>query len=350
VAVAALGPLPLLPGAAIAQGSVTVRAQPFGGRASPVQLTGATGQPLSRAECLMDVAVPLELTNVPFRTGTTQVLSVWRGASSAMCQTATQRRPTGTGAPPCVEVHNEPATGMTMTTMLSAQTLFGSAACTAGTNTEQTFWFLIMASAGDTTTDVAATHYGTIAITLDPVPPGAPRIHGNAAGDTRIEIAWSNPSGTEELYGANVYVDAMGCDTSGRPVSTTLVAGQSPPSGIAPRQTVMGQTVTAAALSGAELGLDYGGYAAVAVTLVDRARNESPLSNVVCVQRVRISGFWDAYCAERGIPVSECRDRVAGCAIAPSGRRPLTGGTMLELVVGAVAFSALIGRRARRSP
>jgi hypothetical protein len=326
------------PGTARAQGSVTVRIREFGGRVSPVQLTGPTGQAISGAECTANVSIPFELTNLPFAPGTTQVLSVWRAAASGMCQNSMQRRPSAMGAPPCVEVHNQPATGMIMTLSIPVQTLFGTAACAGGTNTEQTFWFMVVSTAGDNTTEVAASHYGTVAITVDPVAPAAPMLDGDAAGDATITVTWTNPAGTEPLFGANIYVDSAGCDASGRPISTTLRGGEPRPSGTAPRVVAEGQTVSSATLSTSGLGLDYGQYAAVAVTLVDRARNESVLSNVICVQRVRVQGFWDAYCAERGLSPSECRDRYDGCAIGfrEPARRAVLGWALLALALLAI--------------
>jgi hypothetical protein len=194
---------------------------------------------------------------------------------------------------------------------------------------------LAVSARTDTTTDVTATNYFSFSIGLDFVAPDAPMV-SDAAGDRQIGLAWTN-STTETLTGANVYVDTS-VDCMG--TSTTLVEGMAVPATLEPTATVSGSSPTSRVLDGQTLGLAIGESALVAVTVLDTARNESVFSNVACIERVTVAGFWDAYCAEHGLTLEECRQRYSGCAALP-GRRPL-GWIWL---VGIAALLLVVGRR-----
>ncbi|MDQ3034763.1 MAG: hypothetical protein M3Y87_20295 [Myxococcota bacterium] len=342
VAFAALGLLG--PTSAHAQ-SIMINVPSFLGRDAPVLLHGMNGRPISGEECTTNVPIPIQLTNLPFSTTESRFLSVWRGTpTSAACQTATNRRATGPTDPPCTFVTSFPITSMTMDVTLPAQTAFG--ACDVATTQE--FWFLGVPAAEDNTTDVPTGEYtyGSLTIGLDPTPPADPTGLEPSAGDRQIQIAWDNPEGVESLSGANVYVDTSGCDASGNVIAGgTLTDGGAPPS--TTPIAVNGLAVRSATLDGEALGIAIGEYAAIAVSIVDRANNESNLSNVVCVQRVEVRGFWDAYCAERGLEREACTSQY-GCSAGPSsgGRGSLAG---MALVLGAIAFASRRRALARRS-
>jgi MYXO-CTERM domain-containing protein len=75
------------------------------------------------------------------------------------------------------------------------------------------------------------------------------------------------------------------------------------------------------------------------------ARNESVLSNVVCIERVQVQGFWDAYCAERGMAdVEACRANYSCSIEAGGGSAPACG-----WAVGLAALAAVARRRMRRA-
>lgn len=326
------------PSAAHAQGSVGIVVEAFGGRPAASLLAGPTGRAISAGECMANTPIPLQLTGVPFSPTMTQYVSVWRGTqTSAACQTGTNRRSTGTTDPPCTFVGSFDVDSTMFDIPLGSMDAFDS----CDTATTQEFWFLIVPAPEDNTTDVAAANYGSLLIALDPTPPSVPTGLEPAAGDTQIEISWDNPT-SETLSGANIYVDPAGCDETGAVIAGgTLVAGQPPPGD--PQVEVSGTAVRAATLNGEALGLEYGQYAAVAVTLVDLGTNESNLSNVVCIQRVEVRGFWDAYCADRGLDDAACTDQY-GCAVSvPGGGRGWLAG--LGFVLGAIL---LVSRRRSR--
>lgn len=98
----------------------------------------------------------------------------------------------------------------------------------------------------------------------------------------------------------------------------------------------VGESVAAASLNGAELGLDFGQTAAIVVTAVDEAGNESPTSNVACITRVQTVGFCDR--------IGGCEEDGCTCRAAPGAPRP---GAATAMAAG-VALGALVWFRRRR--
>lgn len=338
-----------LPAGARAQ-TITAMIQPFGGRTgSPVQLADVSGgRPISRQECESDTTIPVQLTNVPVMAGgvmytVVDVFSALSSTASVMCEAPANRTSTGSSAPPCTHVNGVAATidsRSTFTMNLSPRLLFTTSAttnpCASGTATTRVFY--LFPATGENDISTPFTNFTTLTITLDPEPPGAPQVGGPAAGDASIDVTFETP--TAQLYEARLYVDRAGCPDGTTPSSSVLVAG-SAPSGT-PVATNQSATPSAIETSGAALGLDYDQSAAVAVTFVDRARNESVLSNVVCVSRVQVPGFWDSYCAERGLSVEACRQRYGSCATS-TGR----SSAALPIAGLGLALLALMRRRAR---
>ncbi len=332
-----------IPGAAHAQ--IRITPQSFGGRTSPVVLYGNSGQPISAAECVANVGIPLEITGLPATGGVLTVLDIWRGPSgSGNCNQATNRQTMTGSTPICTHIQSVAITSTIQSLSLPAETAFGAAACTSSVSTPYDFYFLAVATAQDNSTEVSTTNAGSVTVAIDPVAPGAPVLM-ESAGDTVITVGWSNPDATEALYGAHVYVDLSGCDATGTPVTGgPLMAGGTAPTSVTP-STFQGQTIESATLDPAALGLAYGDFAAVGVTILDRARNESVLSNVVCIERVQVQGFWDAYCAERGMAdVEACRANYS-CSIEAGGGSASACGW----AVGLAALAAVARRRMRRA-
>lgn len=300
--------------------------------------------PLSEAECTANVGIPIRLDMVPIGTPT-RTLDLWDvGAGSgtpAACQDSATRA--STTSPICKHM-DWSGIGATITPLeiaIPPQDFFPDG-CTG--SADRNFYIMALSSQGDTSETLTATHYARVRVVLDAVAPGAPTA-SSAAGDASITVGWTNPTGTETLAEARIYVDLAGCG-GGDGGTSTLMPGGTPPGTYFAR--VMGGSPTSASLSSTALGLDYGESAAVAVTLVDLARNESRLSNVVCVTRVDVSGFWDAYCAGSGLTLEECRARYSSCSCAVPGRRG-PGSAAPALVLGcALAGLALARTRARR--
>lgn len=332
-----------LPAAASAQ--ITYTYGTYGEREAPA--SGATNYlvtwPISRAECEANAPITLNVNNAPFVSGTRLVWALWQGGTGtagANCQTATSRRPTsGTTTAAC---RLSSWSGSEITTTMPVitvrpQELFPQGCSATGDGT-YVFYALGVSARVDDTTDIIPAHYFSFSVAIDFTAPTAPTAN-NAAGDRQIQLSWTNSS-AELLAGANVYIDdSASCDVG----ATTLVAGGAVPSSLEPIvPTLLGSSPTSRTLSGESLGLSIGGSVWVAVTVLDAARNESAFSNLVCVERVTVSGFWDAYCAENMLTEAECSARYSGCTASPGRRRFGVWG-----LVGVAASLIVMGRRKR---
>lgn len=327
-----------------AHAQITYTFLTYGDRGTPT--SGAANYlvswPLSFEECEANLPISMIITNAPYdATGMTRLeWDLWQGGTGtagADCQTATNRRVSGGSAAVCTHRSAWDGGGQITSTMptltFRPQELFPDG-CDGTAQGTYVFYVLAVSAPGDTTTDVAATHYFGFNVALDFEAPEAPTLE-DAAGDRQIALEWTNVA-TETLAGARVYVD-----TAGRCGGTTsLVEGSPPPASLTPVAEVSGSAPIAASLDGADLGLEIGESAPVAVTVFDTARNESVLSNVACVERVPVEGFWDDYCREQMLSAAECRSRYSGCSALPGA--PSRQGAM-ALVLLAVA--SLVARR-----
>ena len=329
---------------AIASAQITYTYGTYGERGAPA--SGATNYlvtwPISQAECEANLPITFQVSNAPFVIGTRLVWAIWQGGtgtSGANCQTSTNRRAMSGSVPVCTLTTwdgGEITTTMPTITV-RPQELF-PLGCTASGQGTYVFYALAVSARVDTTTEVAATNFFTFNIALDFTAPTAPML-SDAAGDRQIQLGWTN-STSETLAGANVYVDtSVTCDQE----STTLVARGVVPASLQPTvPTLLGSSPSSQTLDGEALGLAIGGSALVAVTLLDTARNESVFSNVACIQRVTVSGFWDAYCAENMLTVEECNARYSGCTASPGNQRFGVWG-----LIGIAALLTVVGRRTR---
>ncbi|UJR80303.1 hypothetical protein [Sandaracinus amylolyticus] len=333
--IVALGATSALASPAHAQNMSVRFTEQFGGRELMTLLyetPEATGQPLSLEECTDNIAIPLEITNVP--TGTTQI-DVWFGSSAdADCPTASVRADTTNTS--CEYVTTFSA--MVPTTEIDAlvSQLFGADAC--DTSADRTFFFFASTTAQNTSKDFTAAETATFRIALDVDPPGAPTIDGGPfEGDQTIEITYDLPEGT--LVGANVYVDPAGCTAEGEiDPAGSLQDGAEPPSTGGDLQR--GETATVDASD-----IEYNTFAAVGITAVDQARNESTLV-VTCVRRVEIEGALSSYCRSKGFDdMEECLAEYE-CSVPGAGLGGRARATMIVLLGAALL---VLARRNRRS-
>ncbi|GAB4214415.1 MAG: hypothetical protein OHK0013_39060 [Sandaracinaceae bacterium] len=336
-----LGALAVVPSASA---QIAYTYQTYGERGTPA--SGATNYlvnwPISQAECEANLPITMVVTNAPYDgTGMTRrVWDLWQGGTGtagANCQTAANRRTVAGGtAPLCTQRtgwDGGEITNTMPTLSFRPQELFPEG-CTGTAQGTYVFYVLAVSARGDTTTDVPATQFFTFSVALDFVAPAAPTV-SDAAGDRQIQIDWENET-TETLSGARVYVDtSAACGAS-----TLLVEGAEVPTTLMPAGSVGGSAPTTITLDGEGLGLAIGESAPFAVTVLDLARNESVLSNVGCLERVPVSGFWDAYCAERMLTPAECRARYGSCAAQPSQHRRGATTWAALVVAGLVVVAA----------
>lgn len=349
--------LPCLATALVLGVAAPVRAQmtgiflAYGERGSPGTDSSLyfTTWPIGLAECQANTPLEVQVNNAPF-TGTTTslVFDLWTGGTGpapAACETATNRR-SSTGTPPCTRVpwDGPMVNGIQQVVTLLPQDLFGPECTMSG---DRAFFLMAVSASNDTTTDLTNANYVALRVVMDATRPGAPTVD-DAAGDNAIAVSWTLPSDTGTLSSARVFVDASAgaCGSGdGGTGTSTLVAGETPPASAA--VTVTGGSPTSANIDGAAIGLAYGESAAVAVSVLDLARNESVLSNVACITRVRVGGFWDGYCAEQGLSEEECRARYDGCSVSLGssvGDRSFVLG-----IVGVALLAAALRTKKRKS-
>jgi hypothetical protein len=305
-----------------------------------------TTWPVGIEECQANTPIQVQVNNAPF-TGTTTALvyDLWTGGTGpapAACESALNRRST-TGTPPCTRVawDGPMVTGIQQVVSLNPQDLFGAACTMSG---DRAFFLMAVSASNDTTTDLTTANYVALRVVMDATRPEPPNVT-DAAGDNAIPVSWTLPTDTGTLSAARVFVDrtATACSSGdGGTGTSTLVPGATPPT--TATLTVTGGSPTTATLDGASIGLEYGESAAVAVSVLDLARNESVLSNVACITRVRVGGFWDSYCSEQGLSEEECAARYNGCS-ASVGRRSV--GAPLA-IMGLVLLGAAVRSKKRK--
>jgi hypothetical protein len=308
----------------------------FGQHTSGGTTVNFTTQPIGIAEC--DVEMPLTFSNTTLASGTYYIDTWSASGTGAMCGVAANR--TG-AAPACTSVPldatiNRYTGAMTFLMNVTPVELFG--ACESRT---RTFYFFNTTSSPDNSSEFVAPL--AVEITMDADAPSAPTIAGDAAGDTSVVVSWTNPTDLAPQGGARVYFDPNGCGGDGG--TSTLVAGSVPPG--SPVFESYSSSISTATIPIASLSWDgatYGQRGAVAVTVLDSARNESVLSNVVCIEHVTVSGFWNQYCADRGLTVEECNARYSGCSVGLPSRRVDLG---VLSVLAAVLGVWLVRRRGR---
>ncbi|MCX7807655.1 MAG: MXAN_2562 family outer membrane beta-barrel protein, partial [Deltaproteobacteria bacterium] len=311
-----LSAIALHPFAATAQISYTFRS--YGPRGAPPP--GATNYfinwPLSRSECAANEPILIDVVNAPFDAsgGMRLEWDLWQGGTGtagANCQMAINRRMNMGSSALCVRREwsgGGQITNTMVTLSFRPSELFPSGCADTPSGT-YVFYVLAVSAPGDTTTDLPANRFFAFSIGYDRDPPSPPQAR-NASGDRQVVIEWSNTT-TETLAGARVYVD-LGASCGG---STSLMPGAPPPPTIRPSAEVSGSAPTRATIDAMALGLEFGQSAPFAVTVFDLARNESVLSNIACLERVPVQGFWDSYCRERMLDPETCKERYGGCSI-----------------------------------
>jgi hypothetical protein len=166
--------------------------------------------------------------------------------------------------------------------------------------------------------------------------PAAPTSLSTDNGESQVVVKWSGPSDVEaDMFKRyHVYYDPMPFPADEECASTALVAGQKAPDS----DNYESLNVETLSTSPGTLGLeDNDTQVAVAVTAFDAARNESVLSEVVCVAKVETTGFYDACKAD-----SDCK--LDKCSAAPWGK---AAGALSVVVM--IACSAAFVRRRRRN-
>ncbi|MCA9603722.1 MAG: fibronectin type III domain-containing protein, partial [Myxococcales bacterium] len=171
-------------------------------------------------------------------------------------------------------------------------------------------------------------------VQLDTKAPNAPTSLSGGQGDTQISVSWSRPD--DNLREQKVYV-ALGACTGGI-FDGNADAGDSADGGDGTawkRAETVENSVNSVTLSGSSIGLSLGEEAAVSVTAIDLAGNESAFSEPACIQRVKTDGFCERLAADGG--------KCESCTVRTPGR---SQGLPIVLVA-ATAFALATWRRRR---
>ena len=302
-------------------------------------------QPLGVADCNTDI--PFTFSPVT-PSSTTRYIDVWSASSSsAMCQMGTTVRGVSTNLA-CSYVGSYPYVATSMSAIpsgITPQMLFGT--CETAT---RTFYFFDVPSMHNTSDNF--TSYWLITAQLSATPPSAPVIAGTPAGDEVIQVTWNASSftalgttGQVYLYAvsgcAGTTIDANGVD-AGTSTSSLMGGGTAPSTHLLATSAASPINLNTSLLGWSTAA--YGEMDSVAIATVDSAGNTSPLSNVVCVQHVLVTGFWEQYCAEHGMPdIAQCTANYHGCSVGAPGPR-----TDLSAVAFGLSVLGLLGARRRR--
>lgn len=316
-AISALGP-------AVASAQMSFSFDPLNGRTGSVSArdTYLTFEPISAAECTADT-LDLNMTNITAEpVGTSYTLSVWRTTTLTENCTAAGSRYLRTGTPPtparpCVNIGvSQDVMTPTDTLSIPISSLFDSCTSTSGTTA---YCILVMTNAEDITSVAVAS--ACFQARLDVTPPSRATLAATAGGETNATVTITDRGTADDLRGYRICTggtcgsggssDGGGSDGGTGSIgiedcAMTVVASTSPAN--------FSVNVTDLVLGGA--GKE------VAIILVDRAGNESPISTVSCVSRVNVDGFWDRYCAENGFADDPegCRAHYSSCSCRTVGR------------------------------
>lgn len=263
----------LAPAAASAQ-SITVTINSIDGEA--VNTLGEYR--LGLQDCLDDVELEFELMGVPSDKST---IDVYEGNN---CNDPSRDSDDTDTCDYLTSFETQESTELIVT--LNASVL----GCMEGTSQQPTLWFLAVDSSESG--EEVGQRYGTFEIEVDASAPNAPTDVEGGTGENQIPVEWETSD--SDLDSFIIYIDSsptdgdagIGCGSS------VLVEGQPPPSGGVTTKTINEANATSANLRPSDLD---GTRAAVAVVAVDDAGNESPLSNISCVEIVPTTSFWEDY-------------------------------------------------------
>lgn len=336
----------------VAEAQLTFTFAAYGTRGTPsASATYFQTLPLSGDECDANTPISISVLNAPWdSTGQNpRSWTLWRGGSGTTtgnCTAGSSRIVTSGSTPACTLVSTfgpELIESATETLSVRPQDLFPDCSiASADLN------FFLLAMSGDASTDqstIATGYYFNFRAVLDGQAPPAP-VATDGFGDQAITVSWTPASSSGTLGGASIYVDvAASCaGGDGGVRSSLLVPGEAPPSTINPVRTITG-TGTSTTVDPTTLGLELDEGVVGAVAVRDVAGNESVLSNLICLRRVQVSGFWDSYCREQGLSQADCNARYGSCSVSHVG-----GGGSVPGGLGALGLvlAGLLVRRKRR--
>lgn len=159
--------------------------------------------------------------------------------------------------------------------------------------------------------------------------PSAPTEVSATDGETRSTVRWTS---TGQVTRYEVYLVEDGCDAEGNVMTGVFddVTGLTP----AKVQDGPASSTTVEPIPGA-----IGSHHAIAVRGIDNAMNPGPLSAPVCMTKIDVTTFWDAYCSSAD--ASEACS--SSCSVSATPGR----GALLGSLAALLAFAFVARRRIR---
>jgi len=169
--------------------------------------------------------------------------------------------------------------------------------------------------------------------------PSAPGTLTARPGENAVTLTW-DAEGDAQF---EVFVDPDGC-TDGEVTSEELTPDAT--------ESTLARLKVSGPISGTSTTVPYpddvpiGGEMAVAIRSTSRTGNPGELSEIVCVERIETTSWWEMYCGGggEGADSEVCRDDGGTCSVAAPGR---TASGALSALLG-LALLALVLRRSRR--
>lgn len=281
-------------------------------------------------DCDDDAVIEVRLDGVPSES---EAIDIWIGES---CNTMARRDGSDDD---CTYVGNQPAD---RTTNLIIELRAGDLIEDCSSNEESTPKIWLLAVKDPQGSEDVGTSYAQISnLHLDTRAPEAPTEVEGGSGEREIPVEWNTDDSDLERF--IILIDPMPTmdpgagtagsaspseDDAGAPTGGGGWNGECGSSVLTPgadlssistrvkRKEVNEATATHADLSSADID---GTAAAVAVVAVDKAGNESPVSELGCVYVVPTEGFWERYQQEPDAVGAGCPCRALGPAHAESG-------------------------------
>lgn len=278
-------------------------------------------------------------------------MEAWYGAGGGACQQGNRStRPAGTGN--CVKLDIETGAEMIMSRTFYDFEVNIQPVCSSGEGKRSIFF---LALSGQNSNEDAA-YYAELVFNVDLTAPAVVQNVASSPGETEIPLSWTPPD-TSQYFWVLVDINAgpggNDDDAGSNPLcNSSLIRAGAPfdPSAVGALDNLpdgviykyfQGRTSETTFNSD-----DWGDSMLGAATVIaaDKAFNPSVMSEVVCLNAVKTSGFWDRYRENGGTAEPGCACSVPGAGARSRGLNVTTG----LPVLGLLAFGFTRWRRIRR--
>lgn len=292
--------------------------------------------------------IQIEIPNLSSTHGGASLLEFWVGQSNQDCQSAAGRKPEAStlGKTPCIRVPKEPVRNINPQKQVldfTAAQLFTDTRTDpeAKCNIQGTLVLFVVPLANETTDTFQGEGIGSpikFTFTVDFDALAAPVAVRGGSGESQVTVSWNSVQSNDSLMQYGLFFDTGSISSAGGTcTSDLLVEGKELDiyNDDLESRTTKG---TSEKINPASLGVELGEQVPSAVVTFDAAGNASLVSNVVCVQRVATSGFWDICNSD-----SQCADDFNTCSVSLGGGR--TRGGFVASTLALLGLALWVRRR-----